>query len=210
VYQGSFEYTTDNDNRLESRELLTDFRVDFHNADTLAVQHSRAYEFLPAPFEIATGVQLPVGRYRFENTKVSFNPGANHRVSGSTAFDIGSFYGGDKKTATLRGRIELTPRFGVEPNVSLNWVDVPQGRFRDTIVGGRTFFTMSPRSFVAALIQYSSANTSLSTNLRLRWEYQPGSELFIVYTEGRSTLPPRGTELQNRGFVVKINRLFRF
>jgi hypothetical protein len=31
-----------------------------------------------------------------------------------------------------------------------------------------------------------------------------------VYTEGRSTLPLQGTELQNRGFVVKINRLFRF
>ncbi|MSO45352.1 MAG: hypothetical protein EXQ59_01095 [Acidobacteria bacterium] len=209
TYQGSFEYTTDNNNRLETRELLADFRMDFHNADALAVQHSRAYEFLPAPFEIATGVRLPVGGYTFENTKLSFNPGANHRVSGFTSFDIGSFYGGDKKTATLRGRIELTPRFGVEPNVSLNWVDVPQGRFRDTVVGGRAFFTMSPRSFVAALIQYSSASTSLSTNLRLRWEYRPGSELFVVFTEGRSTLPPRGTELQSRGFVVKINRLFR-
>jgi hypothetical protein len=64
--------------------------------------------------------------------------------------------------------------------------------------------------FVAALVQYSSSSESVLTNLRFRWEYQPGSELFVVYTEGRSTLPPRGTELQNRGFVVKINRLFRF
>ncbi len=48
---------------------------------------------------------------------------------------------------------------------------------------------MTPRMFVAALVQYSSSNTSLSTNLRFRWEYQPGSELFVVYTEGRTTLP---------------------
>ena len=91
--------------------------------------------------------------------------------------------------------------------------DGPEGlaRFTDTVVGGRGFFTMSPRSFVAALVQYSSANTALSTNLRFRWEYQPGSELFVVYTEGRSTLPPIGSEaLQSRGLVVKINRLFRF
>jgi len=38
---------------------------------------------------------------------------------------------------------------------------------------------------------------------------EPGSELFGVYTEGRTTLPPQGTDLESRGFVVKINRLFR-
>ena len=70
---------------------------------------------------------------------------------------------------------------------------------------------MTPRMFVTALVQNSSSNNSLSTNLRFRWEYQPGSELFVVYSEGRSTKPPTGVEpLQNRGFVVKINRLFRF
>ena len=37
--------------------------------------------------------------------------------------------------------------------------------------------------FVSALLQYNSSNDSLSTNLRLRWEYRPGSELFVVYNE---------------------------
>jgi hypothetical protein len=69
---------------------------------------------------------------------------------------------------------------------------------------------MSSEMFVAALIQYSSSNSSVLTNVRFRWEYQPGSEIFLVLTEGRSTLPPRGTELQSRGFIIKVNRLFRF
>jgi hypothetical protein len=112
----------------------------------------------------------------------------------------------------------MGPQLGIEPNVSFNWVDLPEGSFRDTLLSGRTSFTMTPRMFVAALVQYSSANNSTSTNLRFRWEYQPGSELFVVYTEGRSTLeePLRPldrfgdrTSLQNRGFVIKINRLFR-
>ena len=91
-----------------------------------------------------------------------------------------------------------------------NWVDLPEGRFTTTVTGARSVFTMTPRMFVAALVQYSSSSTSLSTNLRFRWEYEPGSDLFVVYTEGRSTLPERGTELENRGIIVKINRLFRF
>jgi hypothetical protein len=46
--------------------------------------------------------------------------------------------------------------------------------------------------------------------VRLRWEYQPGSELFIVFNEERDTLAPRFPRLQNRALIVKINRLFRF
>jgi hypothetical protein len=65
--------------------------------------------------------------------------------------------------------------------------------------------------FVSALVQYNSSNSTLSTNLRLRWEYQPGSELFVVYNEGRDTLTlGRFPELEARSFVVKVNRLFRF
>jgi len=69
---------------------------------------------------------------------------------------------------------------------------------------------MTPRMYVSALVQYSSASSSFSSNARFRWEYIPGSELFIVYNEGRDTLPVHRIELENRGFIVKINRLIRF
>jgi hypothetical protein len=49
-----------------------------------------------------------------------------------------------------------------------------------------------------------------SSNFRFRWEYHPGSELFVVYTDERDTLKPGYPDLKNRAFVVKINRLFRF
>ena len=63
---------------------------------------------------------------------------------------------------------------------------------------------------VTALFQYNSSTKTLSTNARFRWEYQPGSELFVVYSDGRDTVPKGFPELMNRAFVVKINRLFRF
>ena len=69
---------------------------------------------------------------------------------------------------------------------------------------------MTPSMFVSALVQYNSSNDSLGANLRFRWEYQPGSELFVVYNEQRDTLARGYPELENRAFVVKINRLFSF
>jgi hypothetical protein len=64
--------------------------------------------------------------------------------------------------------------------------------------------------FVGALLQYNSSNNALNSNLRFRWEYQPGSDLFVVFSEGRDTRAPGYPGLQNRGFVVKYTRLFRF
>jgi hypothetical protein len=46
--------------------------------------------------------------------------------------------------------------------------------------------------------------------VRLRWEYRPGSELFVVYNEERDTLTHRVPDLRNRAFIVKVNRLLRF
>ena len=46
---------------------------------------------------------------------------------------------------------------------------------------------------------------------RLRWEYRLGSELFIVYNEDRDRGAQLGLHgLQNRAFIVKVNRFFRF
>ena len=50
----------------------------------------------------------------------------------------------------------------------------------------------------------------LSSNVRFRWEYRPGSELFVVYTDERDTLKPGYPDLRNRAFVVKATRLLRF
>ena len=47
-------------------------------------------------------------------------------------------------------------------------------------------------------MQYNSSNNSLGANVRLRWEYQPGSEFFVVYNEGRDTYGSGIADLQNR------------
>jgi hypothetical protein len=79
------------------------------------------------------------------------------------------------------------------------------------LITTRSTYTFSPTMFVSALVQYNSSNSAVSSNVRLRWEYQPGSELFVVFNEQRDTLTPgRFPELENRAFVVKFNRLFRF
>ena len=78
-----------------------------------------------------------------------------------------------------------------------------------SLVGSRVTYTATPRMFVSALLQYNSGNNAVAANVRLRWEYQPGSELFVVFNEQRDTFGSRFPTLTNRAVIVKINRLFR-
>ena len=115
--------------------------------------------------------------------------------------------------ASARGRFALTPQLSVEPNVEINRIDLPQGAFTTQLYRNRVTYVFTPRMIASGFVQYNSTNSTFSTNLRLRWEYSPGSELFIVYTDDQNTNPlepGRFSTLLNRALVVKVNRLLRF
>ncbi len=123
----------------------------------------------------------------------------------------GTFYSGHKTTlGAASGAVRVRSHFSLQPSYSLNLVDLAEGSFTTHLLTTRVTYAMSSRAFVSALMQYSSSSNRVSTNARLRWEYQPGSELFVVYNEQRDTLTRRWPDLVNRAFIVKVNRLFRF
>jgi len=210
-YAGSADYIENGRGWLETRELEGQFGLDFQNSDRFNVTFTDSFEALDEPFEIHPGVTLPIGGYDFDNLAVSYSPGQQHRVSGTFQLDLGTFYNGHKTTIGYsRGRIEMTPQLSLEPSFSVNWVELEEGSFAATLVGSRVTYTVTPLMFMSALVQYNASGNVASANARFRWEYQPGSELFVVFNEERDTdsLTPIGT--RNRSFIVKINRLFRF
>ena len=206
----SYEYLTDGAGTPETREAGIGGGLEFENNDTLNFQHNQHYELLKTPFAIAPGIRLPVGGYRFQDTQLSYALQNTHRLSGTVSVTQGSFYNGDKTTLGYSaGRFKVTERIFLEPGYSLNWVDLREGNFTSSTVSTRGNFTVTPLMFFSGLLQYNSTNKVMSSNLRLRWEYQPGSELFVVYTDERDTLLRGFPGLRNRAFVIKINRLIR-
>ena len=209
---GSIEYLENLDGRLDTRALDGEFGVEFESADRLSVGYRDTYEFLERPFRIAPGVTIPVGGYQFGAGRASLSLASRRRVSATLSAEHGAFYDGHRTVVNIsQGRTELTDKFSVEPSVSLNWVDLAAGSFATQLVSARVTYTMTPRMFVSTLVQYVSSVGTMATNARLRWEYAPGSELFVVYNEQRDTIGTSGIpDLINRTFIVKINRLFRF
>jgi hypothetical protein len=211
-YSGTYDYIAgDTTGRLETREASADFGIQFQNGDGFNLGTGRYYEYLLRPFDIASGVRLPVGGYGFGDVGVAWTRSSQHKLAGTVSVTRGTFYSGSRTTASFSGaRYEVSPRMSLEPSVSINWVDLAEGQFATRLLSTRATFTVTPRMFFSGLVQYNSSTNAVSTNMRLRWEYILGSELFIVYTDERDTSLRGIPLLRNRAFVVKLNRLMQF
>jgi hypothetical protein len=205
--ESGFDYITNNDEQLENRQARLGVRTEMQSGDSWTVQYTRDLEWVDEPFPLVT-TSIPIGTYRYSTIRGGYTLGSQRKISGEISAARGGFYGGDRTDLAYRGRAEISSHLSVEPTISINWVDLPTGRFTATILSGRGTFSFTPRMLVATLIQYNSSSHLVTTNVRYRWEYRPGSELFVVYSDGRDTRQALDG-LMNRGFTVKLTRLFR-
>ena len=212
TWRGTLDYTTGASTGLiETRVSQLSFNMEFENSDQFNLDVQDNYELLENPFQITPDVAIPIGGYGFSDYYVSYGLGTQRLISGTVSVQHGEFFSGNiTALGYRRGRVEITRQFSVSPGVSINKINLPQGRFTTKLITSRLTYTLTPRMFFGGLLQYNSSTNSLSSNLRLRWEYQPGSELFVVYNDVRDTELRSTPLLQNRAFVIKFTKLLRF
>jgi Domain of unknown function (DUF5916) len=211
TFEGTFEYLDNGGGFLETRNGAGRFLTEFQNSDQLSVVVADHYERLALPFTVSPGHTIGRGAYGFTDATISYGFGQQRRMSGSLALQTGEFYDGTINALTYStGRLAILKQWSLEPSFTINRVELPSGAFTSKVYRARTDYGFSPRRFMSGLVQYSSADRVFSTNLRYRWEYRPGSELFVVYTDERDTTVIGYPGLRNRAFVVKLTRLFQF
>jgi hypothetical protein len=195
---------------LQTRNMGGTFRIDFQSGDILTASFDRNEDRPEEAFRLGGGLTIQPGTYRFDQGTLSYQIAPQRPVTGTFSTTVGDFYGGTQNAVSYTGRVEVTQQFAVEPRVSINWLDLPQGKVRTDLYSARVTFTMTPRMFVAAFLQYNSTANIVGLNTRFRWEYRPGSDFFFVYSEGRNTGVSGFPVLSNRQLVAKFTRLFRF
>jgi hypothetical protein len=226
TYSGNGELFVNGAGHVESRTWTGHFGTELANSDLISLDAAREYELLTQPFTPAgSPVAIAAGGYTFDQVGASYTWGGQRRISGTLAAQAGEYYDGRitsvsfglaTNALTSAGRISILPQLSMEPTVSLTRFDLRGGSFTAKLYRTRADYGFSSLMFVSALVQYNSADRAVSSNLRFRWEYRPGSELFLVYTDERDVTEDRFMTattvrgLKNRAFVVKINRLLRY
>ena len=198
---------------LETRKHDLIFNTEFENSDAFRLSVSDEFEMLTENFRISPNTTLKPGNYDFTSYEVSYQLGPQRKVSGRFSYRFGDFWSGTNSAIGYSGgSIELSPQLSIEPSYSYNQIKLPEGNFRTELGRVRATYTLTPRMYFSGLLQYNSTQNSFNSNFRFRWEWAPGSELFVVYSDDRDTNPfdrPDSFELRNRGWAIKINRLFQ-
>jgi hypothetical protein len=225
TFASSAEYIENQAGAVDARGFAGSFNTEFETSDQLSFSVNQDYEFIRQAFTPSgSPTPIAVGGYTFGTVSAAYSLGAQRRVSGTLTVQAGEYYDGTIRSITFgpgmsgfaSSRIAVSQHLAIEPTFSITSIDRPSGSFTTRLARTRVDYGFSPLMFASGLFQYSSADKAFSTNLRFRWEYAPGSELFLVYTDERDTTPDaimtattvRG--LKNRAFVVKVNRLLRF
>ena len=204
------DYITDSDLVLENRLFQAAVRTEMQSGDSWNVRYERTFEFIPLTFTLPGGPVVPVGTYHESFGVASYNLGSQRKVSGEILVAHGGFYDGTRTDVSYRGRVELMPELSLEPGIAINWIDIPTGETTAKLASVRATYSFTNQMWLAALVQYNSTQSIFSTNLRFKWEYRPGSDLFVVYSDGRDTVDRFRPALQNRSLAVKATRLIRF
>ena len=101
---------------------------------------------------------------------------------------FGSYYNGNLNEARVRWSYRASERLSFD--FSQQWnkfqLPVPGGDFSVLFGGFQTNYSFSRFLMLTALVQVNTANNqAFSGTVRLRWNYRPDSDFFIIYTAGQ-------------------------
>ncbi len=198
-------YITDDHNTLETREVNGRFSIQFNDTSFFSVGRRSTFERLAQEDEILDEILDP-GDYQFEETTASFASDRRRMLSGSINWSNGEFYNGEKTSYGVGLGISPSPQFGLDifwdhADLSLRTYD-----FSTELVSTRVAYSFTTNMFLNALIQYSSREGLIASNIRFNLIHRPLSDLFLVYNEQRS---PEGHVL-DRALITKLTYLFSF
>jgi hypothetical protein len=209
---GFYVRQPDTEGVLQTREWQVTFRAKLHNGaytddDIVDSQLQR----LKTPFTIFKDVVIPPGVYRFDRHQVSLGSDQSRRVVLQALDRFGTFYNGRLNEAHVSITYHPQPRLAMA--ASEGWDHFRFSRIYDVHVGSlNSSYSLSRFLTASGLVQWNSVYPRpLSLSLRLRFNYRPDSDLFVVYTVGNQfgTLQA-GNPVVTRGKRLAVKLTYSF
>jgi hypothetical protein len=179
------------DRRVESAEArITPAEVLFHSGDRFEVVYIPSEERLIEPFEIAEGVIIPPGTYRFDRYELQIEMADTRRVYGEIEVQTGTFFTGRRDTYTANVSFRPLRKLTLTTELEHNDVRLDEGDFTTSLVRLRSTVDFNPEISWITFAQWDDLTDSLGINSRLRWILSPGREIFLVWNRAFDTRNP--------------------
>jgi hypothetical protein len=187
-FEGFLFHAPDTHGVLQTQEVQGTFRAQLHNGALLDTDIiDKNIQLLTEPFNLYKNVFLPVSLYSWDRHQIFLSSPQDRRFIFSLFERFGTYYNGHLNELRLRENYRRSERLSF--SLATQW-----DRFRLPVTGGdfsillaslETDYAFSRFLFLSTVIQANSSNAqAVSSNIRLRWNYRPDSDLFVIYTIG--------------------------
>lgn len=177
--------------------------------DSVSLRGEYFHENLEEPFEIIDGVVLPVDRYNNVGVAAGFRTSDIREVSVDGDIRARQFFNGSRVDYEIGGAWRPSPRFFAEGEFEFRDVKTDQGDFVVRIASGRASVQLSPELSISSTVQYDSLSDEVGINARLRYEFDPGQEIFVVLNEGIDATDGEFESLDSE-VIFKLGLTFQF
>jgi uncharacterized protein DUF5916 len=226
-FEGFIFHAPDTHHVLQTQEWQNTFRIEFNNSsysddDIVDVFTQR----LITPFNIYKNIFIPVGEYHWTRHQLTYGSPQDRRLMVSFYERFGTYYDGHlneaRVRATYRANERLSFNFAEQWNrFRLGLVTGPAGAVLPGAAGDfsvvfgsfQTNYSFSRFLTLSTLLQMDTANNqAASANIRLRWNYRPDSDLYVIYTAGQrfaSLVVANPPQFYENRFAIKFTYSWR-
>jgi len=215
-FEGFIFHAPDTHHAVQTQEWQTTFRAEFHNGsytddDIVDVFAQR----LTTPFNIYKNVNIPVGVYNWTRHQLTYGSPQDRRLTVRFFERFGSYYNGRLNEFRVRATYRANERlsFSVGPQWNRFRLPLPDGNFSVVFGALETDYAFSRFLSLSTILQVDTANAqAASANIRLRWNYHPDSDLYVIYTAGQkfaSLAAVSPAQFYENRFAVKFTYSWR-
>ena len=189
-FEGFLFHAPDTHHVLQTQEWQATFRGEFNNGSYTDEDIVDVFtQKLTEPFNIYKNVFLPVGDYHWTRHQLTYGSPQDRRLMASFFERFGSYYNGRLNEARVRSTYRANERLSF--NFSQQWnrfrLPVTSGNFSVLVGSLQTNYSFSRFLTLSTLAQMNTANReAVNANIRLRWNYRPDSDLYVIYTAGQA------------------------
>lgn len=185
---------------------------DFNSGDRVEANWAPQFEHLFQPFEIADGIVLPPGDYRFTRYRAEFNTAAKRPWEFGATWWFGGFYSGHADQISAEFTYKFAPHFRLAVQTEQTFARLKEGSFVARIYSLRADYAFSPLLSLSNLVQFDNESHNLGWQSRVRWILKPGNDLFVVFNQGWLQNERGGYNFRAAGTKLagKLQYTFRF
>jgi hypothetical protein len=180
-----------------------------NSADSVFAVALLERERLDDPFDIVDGVTIPTGEYDNAGWRAGFTTSDARRLALQANHAQSGFYDGTRRDTFVAATIQPNASFALAAEYFLNEIELGSGDFEVRTARAKATVQLSPELSWDTSLQWDNQSDQASLNSRVRYEFRPGQEIFVVYNEGFDVLDDEFSSTSRR-LTVKAGLTFRF